>query len=437
MAGADLDIEEGTGRIPSSHGFTLVAGQQLGGMILGFVVWALLARMLPVEDFGEFNAAFGVATMAGTLANLGIAQYVTVPFRAAIDSRRFELARGLRRVVPWCIIVAALFAYVVILSAHLMFDHGSFVRDESFAAVLALLPLIAIMLYLVAAANAHGAPGPAMFLSMPFLQIMIGIGLGSTYLVNGDAFDILDAALIWVIATTIACAMLWRLNLAVEAPDFKTGPRTLAWRSWMTGAFPFFLNGTANVFLIQAPFLVLGWTHTSDRGAAMFAAADRLAQLLAVAGLAGGAMFLPLLADAIRTRNHDYCRRLIRRWFVLVGSLNVGGLALLVVFGRHLLAVYGEAYVDAYPLLLVTGTSIGFSMTASVFLSIVQYGGGSRSVIRYSLAWSLFGVSAMVLLGSEWEAMGVAIGQGIAFVGMYLTFMFKARSLIRGNGATD
>ena len=293
MAGADLDIEEDTAHIPSSRGFTLVAGQQLVGMILGFVVWALLARMLPVEDFGEFNAAFGVATMAGTLANLGIAQYVTVPFRAAIDSRRFELARGLRRVVPWCIIVAALFAYAVILSAHLMFDHGSFVRDESFAAVLALLPLIAIMLYLVAAANAHGAPGPAMFLSMPFLQIMIGIGLGSTYLVNGDAFDILDAALIWVIATTIACAMLWRLNLAVEAADFKTGPRTLAWRTWMTGAFPFFLNGTANVFLIQAPFLVLGWTHTSDRGAAMFAAADRLAQLLAVAGLAGGAMFLP------------------------------------------------------------------------------------------------------------------------------------------------
>ena len=66
MAGADLDIEEDTAHIPSSRGFTLVAGQQLVGMILGFVVWALLARMLPVEDFGEFNAAFGVATMAAS-----------------------------------------------------------------------------------------------------------------------------------------------------------------------------------------------------------------------------------------------------------------------------------------------------------------------------------------------------------------------------------
>ena len=110
MAGADLDIEEDTAHIPSSRGFTLVAGQQLVGMILGFVVWALLARMLPVEDFGEFNAAFGVATMAGTLANLGIAQYVTVPFRAV-------------EAVDTSLQCQALSAVVVMMSSHAPLNH--------------------------------------------------------------------------------------------------------------------------------------------------------------------------------------------------------------------------------------------------------------------------------------------------------------------------
>ena len=90
--------DQGVGAAPSSRGFLVIAGQQLFGTILAFVVWVLLARMLPVSKFGEFNAAFGVAMMAGTLANLGMAQYVTVPFRSAISTGDFQAARGLRRV---------------------------------------------------------------------------------------------------------------------------------------------------------------------------------------------------------------------------------------------------------------------------------------------------------------------------------------------------
>ena len=61
------DLEEVTseGSTPSPRGFLLVAGQQLVGTVLGFIVWVMLARMLPVDDFGEFNAAFGVAMMLG------------------------------------------------------------------------------------------------------------------------------------------------------------------------------------------------------------------------------------------------------------------------------------------------------------------------------------------------------------------------------------
>ena len=437
MAEEEIEKDPVEDSTPSPRGFLMIAGQQLLGMVLGFIVWVLLARMLPVVDFGEFNAAFGVAMMAGTLVNLGLAQYITVPFRAAIDSRDFHLARGLRRVVPWCIGVSSLIAYVVIFTAHMVFNHGSMVQDESFAVLLALLPMIGIMLYLVATANVHGAPGRAMFLSVPLLQILIGLGLVAAWVQNGKGFDILDAALIWLFAMMVVCFLLWRLNLSVEDADFKTGPGKLAWRTWVSGTLPFFLNGSANVLLIQAPFLVLGWIHSDGQEAAMFAAADRLAQLLAVAGLAGSAMFLPLLADAVRSRNHGYCGRLVRRWLMLVGTINLVGLGLIILLGRHLLDLYGEQYRDAYPLLLVTGTSIGFSMTASVFLSIVQYAGGGRSVIQISLAWSLVGITAMIVLGSKWEAMGVAIGQGLAFVGMYLTFVLMARrsmSSMEGTG---
>ena len=420
---------------PTARRFFAVAGQQLGGTLLGFLVWVLLARMLMVSEFGEFNAAYGVAIMAGTLANLGLAQYVTVPFRTAIRSGDFSVARGLRRTAPWCVAGSCVLAYLILYAAHLMSSQTSMVRDESFAVVLAMLPLVGIMLYFVATANTYGAPGRAMFLSVSGLQILIVLGLGATWLLDPDDFNMLDAAAVWVGAMMIICIALWRLNLAVEPAQFKHGREMLAWRAWVSGTLPFFLAGSASVMLIQMPFIVLGWIHASGREAAMFAAADRLAQLLAVAGLAGIAMFLPLLADAIQTDDHDYLRRLVRRWMKLVGTANLVGLGILVVFGGRILEIYGPEYRSAYPLLLVTGTSIGFSMTASIALSMVQYAGGGSSVIKTSLLWSVIGIVAMLVLGWAWEAMGVALGQAGAFVGMYLTFILQARSILGGTNS--
>ena len=85
---------------PSIRTFLSIAGQQFLGIALGIGVWIMLARMLPISEFGEFTAAFGLAMLGGAFANLGLPQHVMLPFRAAIGSGDFNVARGLRRVMP-------------------------------------------------------------------------------------------------------------------------------------------------------------------------------------------------------------------------------------------------------------------------------------------------------------------------------------------------
>ncbi len=422
---------------PSPRGFLMVAGQQLVGTVLGFFAWVILAQMLPLDSFGEFNAAFAVATMAGTLASLGLAQYITVPFRMAITSRRFELARGLRQIAPRCILIASLLAYGIVLVAHVTAKHDSLLEAESFGAALSMLPLIALTAYLVATANTHGAPVPAMSISVVGLQILIILGLGVAFLIRRGRFDLIDAAVIWVTAMLIVCIALWWLNVEVEDPAFKHGRRTVAWRTWVTGTAPFFLAVSVNMLLVQAPFLVLGWIDGGAEQTGLYAAADRLAQLLAVPGLAGTAMFMPPLADAIRSSSVGDCRRLVKRWLVFVGSANLAVLGGLVLFGERLLDLYGEEYVAAYPLLVVIGGSICVAMTASIALAMIQYAGRRRLVIATSAFWSIFGVLGMLVLCRWWNALGVAIAQALAFLGMYLTFVVKAGPLLREESRED
>jgi O-antigen/teichoic acid export membrane protein len=411
--------------------FALVISQQLLGTVLSILAGVTLANMLSTAAFGEFNAAYGVMMIVSTFAGLGASQFITVPFRRAIVSSEFALARGLRKWMPLCIIFSGIFAFGLVLTAHVVFGSNSAVRVQSFAAVLALVPLVALMTYLVGTANTHEAAGRAMFLFVPGLQLMILVGLGSVRLLGIDSFDVLDAAAVWAAANLVVCIALWRLNLVVERPEFKKGSLATAWRVWVTGAFPYLVSGVVNVTLIQAPFVVLGWIHANGENAAMFAAADRLAQLLSVAGISATAIFLPAIADAIEARSRQNYRQLIERWFLVVGSATGIGILFIVIFGETLLGLFGEVYRQAYWLLVVVSSSIGITMIASIFLSVTQYAGAGKSVIVISAIWTLAGLTAMVVLGEHWHTMGIALAQGGAFLGMYLTFVVRASVLMK------
>ena len=418
-------------QIPTIRGFLSIAGQQFVGIALGIGVWIMLARILPISEFGEFTAAFGLAMLGGAFANLGLPQYVMMPFRSAISTGDFDIARGLRRVMPWLLVGSGFIAYGVIIGAKEVFGSDCTPRQESVTTVLALLPLTVLMRYLATTAKAHGAPGRAMFLTGPGLYLLIALGLWRAWSRKADEVCILDVSTGWVAASLIICIALWYLNLSVEHDEFKRGKGTVPWRKMFRGSFPFFLSGLGGMLLVQAPFPILGWICDEGRQAAIFAAADRLSKMLLVAYSAGTALFLPLLADAIQSGNHEHYRRLIRRWFSFVGGSSLLVFGLLALFGHSLLGLYGDAYQASYPILLVAGTWLLFTVATGIFLRVLQYGGAGMASTLICVSASVVGVAGMIGLGWIWGAMGVAIAQAVAFIGMYVMLTVKARTLVQ------
>jgi O-antigen/teichoic acid export membrane protein len=415
----------------SNRRFILVMSQQFVGTVLKIMTGIVLARMLSTAGFGEFNAAYGVMMIASVLAGLGLDQFIVVPFRHAITSGDFGVARGLRRFTPLCIFGAAAVSYGILLIAHVRLEHHSMVEVESFAAVLALLPLVAMRVYLTSTANTHGAAGRAMFLGRLGFQLCLLALLGVVNLIAGDEFDVLAAAAVWAGALTLVCLALWRLNRTAEHPRFKSGSRILEWASWARGTFPYWTIGLVNVTLIQAPFVVLGWIHADGVGAAMFAAADRLGQLLLVFATAAMTIFAPAIADAIETTNRSRLNSIIRRWLVVVCPVTLASVALMVTAGKSLLRLYGDQYVSGYWILVVISTAIGMTMCMAIFLSTLQYLGGGRSVVAISATWTTIGFIGMIVMGHFWAEMGVAIAQGIGFIGMYSTMACRVGYLLK------
>lgn len=415
----------------SSRRFFSVMAQQLLGTVLKICTGVILAWMLSATEFGEFNAAYGVMMIASVVAGLGLNQFVVRPFRHAITTGDYSIARGLRYFIPLCIIAASAVSIGILFGTHLLYSHHSMVQVESFAAVLAMLPLVAMMSYLVSTANTHGAAGRAMFLATTGLQTALLLGLGIIWYLAGDSFGVLGAAGVWVAASFVICLALWRLNRVVEKRQFKSGPRRTNWGSWARGSFPYLILGVVTMFLIQSPFVVLGWIHANGEDAAMFAAADHLAQLLSVFGAAALAVFSPAIADAIESKDRLKYTSLIRRWWIVVCPATIVSAILISVFGSTLLGFYGDQYLAAYWLLVIIAAAIAITNCLLMFVSALQYVGGGRSVIVISAIWTVTGFAAMVVMGHYWQEMGVAITQAVAFIGMYATMMIRSSILIR------
>ena len=415
----------------SNRRFTLVMSQQFVGTVLKLMTGIVLAQMLSTAEFGEFNAAYGVMMIASVLAGLGLDQFIVVPFRHAITSGDFGVARGLRRFTPLCILGAAAFSYGVLLVAHIRLEHHSMVEAESFAAVLALLPLVAMRVYLTSTANTHGAAGRAMFLGKAGFRVCLLALLGVVNLFAGDGFDVLAAAAVWASGLTLVCLALWRLNRTVEHPGFKSGPHILEWASWARGTFPYWTIGLVNATLVQAPFVVLGWIHANGVGAAMFAAADQLGQLLLVFATAAMTIFAPAIADAIEDSNRSRFNSIIRRWLVVVCPITLGSIVLMVAAGKSLLRLYGDEYVSGYWLLVIISVSIGVTMCMVIFLSALQYLGGGRWCVVISATWTAVGCIGMIVMGHFWAEMGIAIAQAIGFIGMYSTMACRVGYLLK------
>lgn len=409
----------------------LVILQQLSGTVLGILVGVVLARMLSTAAFGEYNAAFGAMMIVQTFASLGASGFITVPFRRAITSGEFRVARGLRRWIPLCIILSGIFAFGIVFTAHVVYGSNSAVRVQSFAAVLATVPLVALASYLVSTASSLGAAGRAIFISRPLEKILLLLGLGLYWLLGSDSFDVLDAAAVWAATILVICIALWRLNRTVEHPDFKKGVLETEWSAWAKGAFPYLLSGVVGIVLSMAPFIILGWISVNGEEAAMYSAAFRLGAILSVAGSAAAAIFRSAIADAIEAGSRQEYRKLIRSWLLLVGPATVIGLALIMIFGDTLLGFFGEAYRKAYWLLVVVSATFGLKHLASIFLSVNQYAGSRKAITSISVFWTLIGLAAMVVMGKYWQTMGIAFAQGGAFLGMYLTYVFRASVLTK------
>lgn len=356
----------------------LVFALRVGGTALWLLFTVICARVLTVGDFGQLFFAVNVILAGGAAAAMGydvaLLRFGARYWQQGRHLAFFALLREARRAVLGCgLLVLALF----LAAAGLRFDTpvtgGFAIAAPTALAILA----TALMALNRDALRAAGKLRDALFGQSIIRTVVPAVLLSGLALAGAVSVQM---ALGCYLAGLLA-ALVWEQLRIRQLPRGGAAPAA-AGRHWAS-ALSVWPGEAALIVFHRAGGIMIGLTAGLEM-AAMFLAAERVAQLGTFITDAVRTAVAPPLAQA---RGPDLQREVSRASLLMLISGCLGGL-LLLSGGWILLAGFGRAYLDAYPVLCV--------------------------LLAGQLSWAVLGPTALILNMQGQERLRSVIGVAAA-----------------------
>jgi O-antigen/teichoic acid export membrane protein len=333
---------------------------RIGSAALAFISQIILARSMGEFEYGIFVFVWVFVILAGNLSCLGFHTVVIRVSPQYINSNDNGLVRGLTttsRIVA--LGIATLIAIAGVIAIYAFEDIIPFYYLIPIILGCCALPMIALGDVLDGTARANNWPIVAMsptFIIRPSLIIIFVLGV---LLFGGqpDAKIALLAALAAAYITTLGqfIMILRKMRTRFSNVDPQNDVKNIRqWdvKKWFALSLPIFIIEGFYYLLTNADVIIVGFFLEPNRVAIYFAAAKTMAlvHFIYFAVKAGAAPKFSQLVAEDRMDDLDSFAKQTARW-TLIPTILLGGLVLLL--GQFLLSMFGSAFVDGYPVMMI------------------------------------------------------------------------------------
>jgi O-antigen/teichoic acid export membrane protein len=374
-------------------------GGSAAGVAASFLTQLILARALEATRYGIYSYLVGWVNVAVLVGKLEF-DNVAVRFVGTYDGQRQDsLLHGLlqygRRIVSRTATgVAFVAALLALLLRHRL---ASGIGGEEIWAAAVLVPLTALLTFSGSVLQGFRKIPQSQLPTLVLRPVLFGTAIVLVQYSFGMALSAGLALALNAAGTAVALGVsLSFLRHAVPA-SASAAPATFETARWMHAARGFIVIAAALLILSQqADILVVG-TLLGPRNAGLYSIASQLATMVSLGAAAIIFVVLPAVADLHARGRRAELEHLVVRTVQTCAAVSVPVVALLFVAGHAVLHIYGPAFADAYPIMLV--------------LSVAQLVG-----VTVGLPGNLLPIT-----GHEWEASRVIVGS--ALLNLALTFV--------------
>ncbi len=397
-------------RLLSGGAWTIAARVTAG--LSGFMINALLSRLLSPEDVGAYFLLVSVASVGAIAAQLGLQLAVVRLVAEAIAGNRPGHARGLIRRALGLTAVSAVVAGGLVGfagEAGVVAIFGSATLAQ--VAWLAGFWLVSLSLTGVVAeafrglhdygmAGALGGAGTNLLL-LTVLIVVFTLHLRMTL------FDVVALGTLTVFATAVVGLAAMRRRLRRLGPSSDTSAGEL-----LSVSLPLLVT-TVSIFIsTQADIWILGIQRGNDE-VAMYGTAVRLVQMVLMPLLMMNAILAPVISEQFSQGRRAALERVLRGCAAITGLPALLALVFIAVAAEPMLGrVYGEYYKGGATVLLLVSAGQTVNVLSGSAAVVLMMTGHQRAAMTISAATGLGLIAGALLVVDRHGIDGVAAVAG-------------------------
>jgi O-antigen/teichoic acid export membrane protein len=419
----------GRGRFPGAHHDTMAeqvgevargrTAGDAGGVLashavaigLRYLGAVFIARALTLEDFGRFTLALTIVSVAGIVAVMGVSPGL-LPFLArARRGGRPEDVRAVVRGSLSIILVASVAVALAILVGAGPLSEWAFDDRLVRSPLLALAPFVvatALLTWSTTLVQGLASARQQAFLSRVVVGLISIVGFALTWTLG---LGLTGVTTTMVAAPVVSIVLALRL-VAQRAPGALAlvgGGGERVTRSLLRESWPLMGVSTFAFVLGWMDVLMMGAFRSSDE-VGIYGACVRLAIAVMVVHEAAGPVFMARLSHLFVDRDWPRIRELYRTTCLWSLWSGVTIAAVLIVWGRELLGVFGPEYAAGAAALAVLAAARGASSIGGMCGRMLAITGRARlNLINQTLLIAINGGLGLLWIPRH-GALGAAAG---------------------------
>lgn len=370
---------------------------KVGAAGLTYLTYVLLSRLMGNDAYGEFALGLSLATMLAVLAGLG-QQTAILRFwpEEQVAGQPAKASAALR--AGQAITIGGGVALSVALFAAVMATgivDGPTLQSVFYLMAAALL--VVPMAHAEFASSALRAQGSVWTALVPrdIAWRLLLCALAYVVVVSGAALS--GAIALLLAAASLAAVLVWQWLLARRRyrMEIATGEVGSYWKERGAASRWFLGAAVLDSITINIDTVIVG-LFVTQAAAGLYFNAFRTAGLLTLFMFANALVIAPVLARHFHGGDMLRSQRLLTAsaWGGFVFSVAVfGGF---VLFGRDLLALFGESYADGYAILIILSAGLLFDAATGPLSATMMMTGHERSYVILLGATTIAGVIASV-----------------------------------------
>jgi len=402
------------------------------GFIFQYSCNIYMARFLSPADYGDFAVAISLLLILSTALEIGASKSIPKYLHSYQHNQDTPRITGLLRgYLTATFLVSFLVALLGTGLGYLDLEithKGDSIQHHPFILALCFLPFIAPSGIFAASLKCIN---PRVNAELPRLSLY-GLTLLFLWLLTVVGFKENDWLGIAVFGSANMLVLAIYIVLAVRylPRNYIQVTPTYEWQKWLHTSIPIMSSSSLVIAIRQVDLFMVEAFAPGEANVAYFAAASQIAQALIVINTTLNLLYGSRIGKSL-TEGRKSITRTLRSIATFMGCFCLIFLSCVLFFGKFLLGLFGENYIQAYPTMILLTIAASMYVISGGCTTFLQFYGKQLHVLAVQIGILLFSIALNSILIPRYGILGAATAGTICFTCMALYFIFRAIRLLR------